>query len=79
MNTKFSIGQIVCIIVANNFPTPMRIVQISASTKMYTLKFIEGERKGGGTRLRENRIFATEKEAIDFINQKHKKDSYLGI
>ena len=45
MNTKFSIGQIVYIIVANNFPTPMRNVQISASTKMYTLKFIEGEKK----------------------------------
>ena len=42
------------------------------STGMYTLKFTE---ESGGTRLRENRLYATKQEA-DFVANIHKSKNY---
>ncbi|MDB7987008.1 hypothetical protein PND93_09215 [Faecalicoccus pleomorphus] len=84
MKIKYNIGDIVYIIANQIFIKEAKVVRVTASTRMYTLKFTE---ESGGTRLRENRLYATKQEAefiANIINPRiilTKKDSnvYLYI
>lgn len=60
MNTKFKSGDIVYIIANGIYVKEARVVQVTKSTRTYTLKFTQ---ESGGTRLPESRLHATREEA----------------
>lgn len=66
MKTKYNVGDIVYIIANRIFIKEAKVVQVTASTRMYTLKFTE---ETGGTKLRESRLFPSYKEAEQVIKQ----------
>ena len=72
MKTKYNIGDIVYIIANQIFIKEAKVVRVTASTRMYTLKFTE---ESGGTRLRENRLYATKQEA-EFVANINKSKNY---
>lgn len=65
--SKFKVGQIVYIIANGSFIKEARVVHTVPSTKMYTIKFTEGS---GGTKLRESRLYASQKEAEKALKSK---------
>ena len=66
MRTKYNVGDIVYIIANQIFIKEAKVVQVTASTRTYTLKFTE---ENGGTRLRESRLYSSYKEAEQVIKQ----------
>lgn len=72
MKTKYNIGDTVYIVANQIFIKEAKVIQVAASTRMYTLKFTE---ESGGTRLRESRLYATKQEA-EFVANINKSKNY---
>lgn len=68
MKTKYNVGDIVYIIANQIFIKEAKVVRVTASTRMYTLKFTE---QSGRTKLHESRLFGSRKETDGTMNRKN--------
>lgn len=64
----YNVGETVYIVSNNSFIKKATVINNKGA--LYTLRF---EETGGGTKLRESRLFKTEKEANEFISNNKKR------